>query len=36
MHPDIIRALMDERGRELRVVARRENRVRRLLRGRAR
>jgi hypothetical protein len=35
MHPDIIKALMDERGRELRVEARKE-RSRRLLRGRAR
>src|SRR5690242_9052266 len=36
MHPDIIKALMDERGRERQVEARQENRVRRLLRGRTR
>ncbi|GAA4634876.1 hypothetical protein GCM10023196_078180 [Actinoallomurus vinaceus] len=36
MHPDIIRAIMDERGRERLVEARQENRIRRLLRGRTR
>jgi hypothetical protein len=36
MHPDIIKALMDERVRELRVQAREENQPRRLLRRRTR
>jgi hypothetical protein len=36
MHPYIMQALMDERGRELHIEARAESRLRRLLRGQTR